>query len=432
MSATTKIIVYNDVLREIGSHPLADLVSTNTRLTELDGRFNHAVEYLLAKVDWNFAKRRASLTGVSDTSFTPYTYRYSRPSDYLRKVWIKTAADDEFQIPHTESGAVIYGFESAAKMEYVSDHADNYDPANWPPQFTRCMVLYLALLVGPKLARTGDNEAKSWNEKLGAALSDAESQEAVFAINAQIATNRTTTMRRAIELLGQQLAGTVNLNNRVDQLRWSMNKAWTHTVRYVLSEGAWNFATKRALYKNAEAGDANVPADTVDGIIEGYSVGPADDEDPIDISGYDYSYPLPTDFLHKIWIKGAVAHDLECDHQIMGQHIFTNYDPAILEYIAENTDTTDPDNWPPLFLDAIAAHLALTVAPAFVIEDSGRGKARITQNGVRQKLEQVYRDKLADAKMKDAIQQYPKATPLGKFARARFGSGGTYNFYRVR
>ena len=344
MAATTKLIVYNDTLREIGGSPLADIVTTNTKLTELNGAFNHAVEYLLSKVDWNFAKRRASLTGVSDTSFTPYTYRYARPSDYLRKVWIKTAADDEFQIPHTESGAVIYGFESAAKMEYISDHADNYDPANWPPQFTRCMVLYLALLVGPKLARTGDNEAKSWNDKLSAALSEAETQEAVFAINAQIATERNTTMRRAIEILGQQLAGSVNINNRIDQLRWSMNKAWTHTVRYVLSEGAWNFATKRAVFQNGEAGDANVPADSIEGITEGYSVGPADEDDPIEISGFDYSFPLPSDFLHKIWIKGDVSHDRECDHQMMGGYIFLNTDPAVMEYIAESSYTIDPDN----------------------------------------------------------------------------------------
>lgn len=432
MAATTKLIVYNDTLREIGGSPLADIVTTNTKLTELNGAFNHAVEYLLSKVDWNFAKRRASLTGVSDTSFTPYTYRYARPSDYLRKVWIKTAADDEFQIPHTESGAVIYGFETAAKMEYISDHADNYDPANWPPQFTRCMVLYLALLVGPKLARTGDNEAKSWNDKLSAALSEAETQEAVFAINAQISTERNTTMRRAIEILGQQLAGSVSINNRIDQLRWSMNKAWTHTVRYVLSEGAWNFATKRALFKNGEAGDANVPSDTIDGIIEGYSVGPTDEDDPIPVSGYDYGYPLPDDFLHKIWIKGDVSHDRECDHQTMGQYIFTNTDPAIMEYIAENSDTTDPDNWPPTFLDAIAAHLALTVAPEFVIEETGRGKARITQNSVRDRLQEVYFNKLSDARMKDAIQQQVKTIPLGRFARARFGAHAGSGFYRLR
>ena len=424
MAATTKLIVYNDVLRELGGHPLADLVAVNTKLTELNGAFNQAVEYVLSRVDWNFAKRRSSLTGVSDTSFSPYTYRYARPSDYLRKVWLKTAADDEFQIPHTESGAVLYGFETTAKLEYISDHADNYDPANWPPQFTRCMVLYLALLTGPKLARTGDSEAKAWYGKLDAALGDAETQEAVFAINASIATERNTTMRRAIELIGQQLAGTVNINNRVDQLRWAMNKAWTHSVRYVLSEGAWNFATKRALFKNGESGDSNVPADTVEGITEGYSIGPADEDDPIEISGFDYSFPLPTDFLHKIWIKGDVSHDYECNHQIMGGYIFTNTDPAIMEYVAESSYNIDPDNWPALFLEAVAAYLALTVVPEFMIEDSGKGRARITQNTVRDKLEGVYMAKISDAKTKDAIQQQVKSIPLGRFSRARFGASG--------
>lgn len=59
MATTSKFTVYNDALRELGSHPLANLTSTNTRLTELNGAFPHAVEYLLARVDWNFARRRA-------------------------------------------------------------------------------------------------------------------------------------------------------------------------------------------------------------------------------------------------------------------------------------------------------------------------------------------------------------------------------------
>ena len=429
MAATTKLIVYNDTLRELGSHPLANTSSANTRLQELDGAFNHAVEYILSRVDWNFAKRRATLTGVADTSFTPYTYRYARPSDYLRKVWIKTAANDEFQIDHAETGAVFYGFLSSAVIEYMSDHADNYEPANWPPQFTRCIVLYLAMLVGPKLGRTGDDDAKAWYQKLDMALADAERIEAVYTVNSQVATERHPVIRRAIEMLGQQIAGTTLINSRVDELRWAMNKAWAHSVRYVLEQGAWNFAAKRAVFSSGESGDTNIPSDSVVGIIEGYSVAPASTDDPLDVSGFSYSYALPTDFRHKIWIKGDVAHDFECRHQRLGGYMFTNNDPCVMEYVAEDSYTTDPDNWPATFMEVVASFLALTVAPELVVDEGGKG-GRIKAPQIRDKLEALYSRKLSDAKTKDAIQQEPKTIPLGRFARSRFGSIGTTSVRR--
>ena len=425
----TKLTVYNEVMRELGSHPLANTTDANTRLTALEGAFTPAVEYMLSKMDWNFARRRAVLTGVADTSFSPYAYRYSRPSDYLRKIWVKTSANDEFQIEHTESGAVLYGFATTGLMEYMSDHADNYDPANWPPQFTRCLVLYLTLLAGPKLARTGDDDAKSWYSKLEIALNDAERQEAVYAINTQITASRVPVLRRAIEMLGQQLAGTVAINTKVDELRWAMNKAFDHTVRYVLEQAAWNFASKRALYQNGATGDANIPTENVVGIIEGYSVAPDASADVPSVAGFDYSYALPDDFLHKIWIKAHINDYYECAHQRLGGYMFTNQDPCIMEYVAEDTFTTDPDNWPATFLETVAAYLAFTVMPEFVIEENGKGKGRISAPQIKDRLEGNYLRKLSDAKVKDAIQQQPYMIPPGRFVQARMG--GTNGLRRL-
>lgn len=421
MAITDKLIVYNDALREIGSQPLANLSSANPRLQELNGAFSHAVEYILSRVDWNFVRRRATLTGALDSSHSPYTYRYSRPSDYLRKIWIKTAAADEFNIDHAEIAAVFYGFNPTALIEYISDHADNYDPANWPPAFTRCVVVYLAMLVAPKLARSGEDETKSSYQKLEMVLSDAERIEAVYTNSSQIDTARHPAMRRAIEILGQQLAGSIAVGAQTDQLRWSMNKAWSGVIRYVLEQGAWNFAAKRALFVGGATGDDNIPTDTVAGIVEGYSLGPAGDAEPVpSISGYDYSYPLPDDFLHKIWIKASGHSDAETPHQRLGGYIFTNSDPCIMEYVAESAFAIDPVNWPETFLEVIAARLAFVVAPEIVLEQRG-GKTRTTAAGLREKLERLYREALSNAKNKDAIQQYPTQITPGRFVRARSG-----------
>lgn len=426
MATTNKLIVFNDVLREIASQPLLNLTTPNTKLQELSGAFDHAVEYQLSKLDWGFARRRATLTGISDSSFPPYTYRYTKPSDYLRKCWIKLDASDEQQISHAEVGAVFYGFEPTALIEYVSDHADNYDPANWPPHFTRCAVLYLAQLVAPKLARAGSGDVGMLEGKLQAALAEAEGFEAVFLINTQIAANRLPVMRRALEFMGQALAGSVAVMSQADKLRWHMNQSWDHCLKYVLELGAWNFATRRAILTG---GSLAAPGDVEEEIIEGYSLPPAEepeaDETLPAISEFDYGYNLPADFLHKIWIKADANHDLECPHKFMGiKAVYCDYQPVVLEYVAWDDDTTDPGNWSANFLEAMAAYLALTVSPELVIEQ-GAKNIRIAANDIRQKLEAVWMDKLSDAKLRDAIQQYPERLPVGSFVRARRGSIGT-------
>lgn len=423
---TTKLIVYNDVLRELGSHPLANLVTANTRLQELNGAWDNAVGFILSRVDWDFASRRASLTGVADTSYVPYTYRFTPPSGFLRKVWLKSAPGDEFQIDHIQAGAVFYAFEHNAVLEYISGASDSYDPANWPPQFTRCVTLYLAMLVAPKLARSGEDDTKAWYQKLDIAIQEAERQEAVYNVGTQVASERLPTIRRGIELLGQSLAGSFAINSRIDEIRWAMDKAWNDAVLFMLTQGAWNFASKRALLMSGETGDANIPSDTVVGVIEGYSVGPDSSTAATlpSISGFTYSFPLPADFVHKIWIKADVAHDIECTHQQLGAYMFTTQDPAIMEYVCKSDFALDPANWPHPFREAVAAYLAMTVAPEFMIESDGkRGSVKAPQ--LRDKLEALFGRKLSDARLKDAIQQEVKRIPVGNFARARLGWSGS-------
>lgn len=419
----TKLQLYNEALRELGDHPLVDLVSANTRLSELDGAFTSAVEYMLAQADWNFARARATLATTTSAAFPPYAQRYAKPADYLRKCWLKAAADDVFQIEHAEVGSYFYGFTADAPLlEYVAKTSANLDPANWPPQFARTVAIYLALLVAPKLARAGDDLTQALWQKHQAAQSAAARQEAVFVVNVEVAANRLPTLRRAMEFLGQHYAGSTALQARADELRWEMNKAWAHSVRYCLDQGAWNFAAKRAILSSGAAAISTLPSDEVAGIIEGYSVPPAADAADHDFAGFDYGYPLPDDFRHKIWLKPDANWDIEAPHQMLRDWVFCNYDPVVLEYVAEDEWTTDPDHWPPTFLEVVAAYLALTAAPELVIDEGG-SKARIAQPKIREALERVWLSKLSDAKVKDAVQQYPKRLPAGSFARARRGGG---------
>jgi hypothetical protein len=421
MASTTKLIVYNDAIRELGSSPLANLTTPNTRLQELEGAFPHAVEYLLAKKDWAFARRRASLTGVADTAYPPYTYRLSKPSGYLRKCWLKTAAPDAHQIDHVEVAAVFYSMQPSCVIEFVSDDAENYEPANWPPYFTRCAVLYLAQLTASKLARAGAGDAGAFDRRFREAMEDADGFEASFVTNTAIPSNYQPVLRRAIEIMGQQLAGSVAIHSQADMLRWQMVQAWDHTIKYCLEQGAWNFATSRALLTG---GGEVVPGDTYSGVIEGYSVPPAAAvvvESTTDMAGYEYGYILPDDYLHKIWIKRDATSDFEVHHQVMGRNIYASEQPVVLEYIARNDFTTDPENWPATFLELVACRLALTAAPELMIEAGAKGRARINAPQIREKLMGEYMRLLYEAKNKDAIQQEVGFVPVGSYVRARLG-----------
>lgn len=431
MAATTKLIVYNAALREIASQPLANLTTANTRLQELDGAWDHAVEHVLAMQVWSFARRRASLTGVADTSYTPYTYRFTKPSDFLRRAWFKADANDAKQIDHVEVAAAIYAMKPAGLLEYVSDEAVNYDPANWPPHFTRVMTLYLASLVAPKLARAGAENLGRLDGQMSRAMADAERLEALFATNVELDTAREPVFRRALEFLGQTLSGSLSIHNHADMLRWHMNGSWDHAVKYILELGAWNHATRRAILSG---GGTAVPGSTYATIIEGYSLAPAEEEaadtNAPAISEWDYGFQLPDDFLHKIWIKRDANAQFEMPHQFMNGNVYTRDEYVVMEYVANDTDAVDPARWTANFSEAVAAYLALLVSPEIIAQTSEKGEVKISANDLREKLEAVWVRKLADAKLRDAIQQYPLRPPPGRFVRARHGSIGTSHIRR--
>jgi hypothetical protein len=431
MAATTKLIVYNNALREIASAPLADTTTANTRLYELDGAWDHAIEHVLAMHVWSFARRRATLTGIADSvSFPPYLYSFTKPSDYLRKHWFKSDATDANQVDHVEVAAAFYGMVGTGLLEYVSDDSSNYDPANWPAHFTRVLTLYLASLVAPKLARAGADDLGRLNAQMQEAMDYALQQEALFATNVQISTDREPTMRRALEFLGQTLAGTVSIHNHADKLRWHMNGSWDHAVQYVLELGAWNHASRRVLLTlNTQP----IPGDTLSW-IEGYSVGPASEASAADnlpaISEWDYGFQLPDDFLHKIWLKSDANHDYEAPHQFLNGNVYTRDEYAVMEYVSNDTDAVDPTRWSMSFRETVAAYLALLVSPEILAETDRKGQIKINANEIRQKLEAVFAQRLSDAKMRDAIQQYPKQPPYGRFVQARRGSIGTSGLRR--
>lgn len=175
-----------------------------------------------------------------------------------------------------------------------------------------------------------------------------------------------------------------------------------------------------------EADDGPVTTKDISSFSIGLDETPALETTTPDNSGYGYGYTLPDDLVHKIWIKADAGHDIETSYQIMGRNIYTRDNPVVLEYVALDDDSGNPENWSASFLEAVAAYLALLVSPELVVRVNGKGDAKIDAGQVRQKMEQVFRMKLSDAKMRDAMQQQTLRVPAGRFVRARGGGSRSW------
>lgn len=100
--------------------------------------------------------------------------------------------------------------------------------------------------------------------------------------------------------------------------------------------------------------------------------------------GWDYQYPLPSDFLEPI----VINQDAEPKWSIEGGMIMTDEDEVELVYIARVTDTA---TYPSMFVDAFGTRLAADICPAVTRDFS-----------LQQTLMQLFDYKINAAKDHDA------------------------------
>jgi hypothetical protein len=107
---------------------------------------------------------------------------------------------------------------------------------------------------------------------------------------------------------------------------------------------------------------------------------------------YTYGYELPADALRVLPLTDTgEAHGVSIPWKLEGTLLLTNYEgPRLVRYIA---NLTDPDDWDALFVEALAARLAMKIALALT------GKPTMLQAA-----ERAYRDTIGTAKQTNAIQ----------------------------
>lgn len=135
---------------------------------------------------------------------------------------------------------------------------------------------------------------------------------------------------------------------------------WDIIRRSTLALHTWNFALKRSYLARTEASPE-------------YK--------------YAYKYGVPSDCLRVVEVY------LDQDYKRERRAIYTNNEECQIKYIA---DITTPEEWDPLFVEAVAAKLAVELA--YTIPRA---------SGLIQTMEELYQRRLAAARHVDTSEDIP-------------------------
>lgn len=170
------------------------------------------------------------------------------------------------------------------------------------------------------------------------------------------------------------------------EARYVLDDAWPDCVEFVFTEGLWNFATETQVI-NADPGQPPIP-------------------------GFSFTFDKPVNWIRTITISPTSLFDVEANYRDENNRIYANYDELYIRFISKAKAADDQvPNWPISFAKAVAAYLAKECAERL----SGSGEKA-------EGLATDYKDALASAKNKDAMDQSKMVMRPGNWLRAMRGS----------
>lgn len=134
-----------------------------------------------------------------------------------------------------------------------------------------------------------------------------------------------------------QLLGTTKITSTSEAVaqRYEMDTAWGTCVLDVFAAGFWNFATETVTLANSGS----------------------------PISGYAYRYALPSDTLRIVAVSTNVRFSVEADYRVEGSYIYGQASTLYMRHVSSTlADDSSVADWPPMFVEALAARLAAEAA----------------------------------------------------------------------
>jgi hypothetical protein len=296
----SKLGVYQRVAALVGQPRILSDTDEQEIVYVLNDVYGGAIDYVLVQVPWRFALTEAVMPQELTGLIPGYAYKRAIPADALRLVSIGTSAaapPRQGDLPvdvRLFQGVLYWNCAQPVRITYI-DIAGRIE-AVWPVEFEETLAAYLAFLVTQRISSLNGRTDDLFGLFQRALASAAERQ----------ATSESPWLQRQLD--GSFMA----------------------SVRYVLSQGAWHFATKVAAIGTAGAGVTLAqrfakPADHLKTISLFVRVG--DREVPVDAREQADGY------------EAAIA-------------------PILVRYVSADTLNT-PSAWPDQFLRTVGAHLGI-------------------------------------------------------------------------
>jgi hypothetical protein len=175
--ATTRLLVWNDALSLIGETRLALETEAREARYEVEHHYDDVVQFVLERASWNFALKRAELTGTTGAAATGFTYGKAKPDDWVKTEIISDSLQNAHPTPirYADEGGYWQTDIETFQVVYVSSDLGT-DETLWPASFRYAVATELATRIAPKLA---SDRALDMKKLAKDALKDAKSKDAL-------------------------------------------------------------------------------------------------------------------------------------------------------------------------------------------------------------------------------------------------------------
>ena len=337
----------------------------------LDAAWSRVVKFCLTEHYWNFATTTVSILS-SGASSLGYSYGFEKPSDWLRTIGVASDAAFSSSTEYRDQGGRFFANVTPIYVRYISSNSSlDASATSWPEPFVRAVAYRLAYECSDVV--TGDparraallEEYKSALES--AARKDAADQSLI--IPKRRNSTITAIWKEASRLMGypETRKAAPETEIGIESVYQIFDDAWQRVVRFCLTEGLWNFATK-----TSQITQSGVP-----------------------IPGWQYAFNKPSGWLRTIAVSNSSEFFAEARYHDEGGKLYSNDSTLYIRFMSSDygADAEAP-NWPEMFCRVLAYRLAYECSDA-VTGDPNRST----------KLMADYKSMLAQAKGKDAMDQ---------------------------
>lgn len=411
----TVLGLYNGALRILKEGRLSDTTDDVPARYLLDDAIDGAKADTLEKGQWNFAKRSTSVSGSASATMG-YSYRFTKPTDCVRLISISSSS--AYYPPleaYDEDATYWYSNVTTIYITYVSDDASyGGDLTKWPESFAKVIEAYLAVEIAPSLTKS-DALIGHAEGVLDDAMRRALAKDAINRTSRVVSSATLDIYNEALRLVGRRFLTNFNddflarrlsdpgqppgngqqgrpASNGADDahmemvLRRLLDECWDASVAYMLQQGLWNFAQRTVALEYVT------------------DVEPA--------FGHQYLFEKPTDIVRIVAISSSAELFPTLGNYLEeGDYYAANCNPLYLQYISDDAAYgLDQSKWPESFRKALAAHLAIEIAPTARVSAADRND-----------LAKKFIVRVKDARAKDAMDQANMRMQPGRLTMARSG-----------